>query len=128
MNKTAKTKATTAHRELLKSVKESAVIKEVQTVINATGLQVQRINTGAFVTGTGSDRRYVRSAKKGTLDFEGYDNHGRFLAIECKRPIGGRISPEQAARIDDINKKGGIVFTARSGTEELTLLEINNCF
>ena len=128
MNKTAKTKSTTAHHELLKSVKESAVIKEVQAVINATGLQVQRINTGAFTTGTGNNRRYVRSAKKGTLDFEGYDNHGRFLAIECKRPIGGRISPEQAARIDDINKKGGIVFTARSGTEELTLLEINNCF
>ena len=128
MNKTAKTKATTAHRELLKSVKESAVIKEVQTVINATGLQVQRINTGAFTTGTGSGRRYIRSAEKGTLDFESCDNHGRFLAIECKRPVGGRISPEQAARIDGINKKGCIAFTARSGTEALTLLEINNCF
>ena len=128
MNRTTKTKATTAHRELLKSVKESAVIKEVQAVIDATGLQVQRINTGAFVTGTGSDRRYVRSAKKGTLDFEGYDKHGRFLAIECKRPIGGRISPEQAARMADINNKGGIAICVTGGEEALSLLEIYNCF
>ena len=127
MNRTVKTKAEAARRALLKSVKESAVIKEVQAVIDATGLQVQRLNTGAFATGTGNNRRFVRSAKKGTLDFEGYDNRGRFLAIECKRLVGGRVSPEQAARIEDINKKGGIAFTARSGAEALNLLEINNC-
>ena len=127
MNKSAKTKTEAARRALLKSVKESAVIKEVQAVIDASGLEVQRLNTGAFVTGTGNNRRFVRSAKKGTLDFEGYDNRGRFLAIKCKRPVGGRISREQAARIEDINKKGGIAFTARSGAEALNLLEINNC-
>ncbi len=127
MNRTIKIKAEAAHRDILKTVKESAVIKEVQAVIDATGLQVQRLNTGAFVTGAGNNRRFIRSAKKGTLDFEGYDNRGRFLAIECKRPVGGRVLPEQAARIEDINKKGGIAFTARSGAEALNLLEINNC-
>ena len=127
MNKATKTKLRTAHSELLKAVKESAVIREVQAVIEATGLEVQRVNTGAFVTGTGNNRRFVRSAKKGTLDFEGYDNHGRFLAIECKRPVGGRLSPEQEARITDINRKGGIAFSVTSGVEALNLLEINNC-
>ena len=127
MNRTAKANADAARRALLKSVKESAVIKEVQAVIDATGLEVQRINTGAFVTGTGNNRRFVRSAKKGTLDFEGYDNRGRFLAIECKRPVGGRVSEEQAARIEDINRKGGIAFSGTSGAEALNLLEINNC-
>ncbi len=127
MNRTVKTKAEAARRDILKTVKESAVIKEVQAVIDATGLEVQRLNTGAFITGAGNNRRFVRSAKKGTLDFEGYDNRGRFLAIECKRPVGGRVLPEQAARIEDINKKGGIAFTARSGAEALNLLEINNC-
>ena len=127
MNRSAKTKAEAARRDILKTVKESAVIKEVQAVIDATGLQVQRLNTGAFATGTGNNRRFVRSAKKGTLDFEGYDNRGRFCAIECKRPVGGRVSPEQAARIEDITPTGGIAFTARSGLEALNLLEINNC-
>ena len=127
VNKAAQSKAQSARLELLKTVKESAVIKEVQAVIDATGLEVQRINTGAFATGTGNNRRFIRSCKKGTLDFEGYDNHGRFLGIECKRPIGGRISPEQAARIADINKKGGIAFITRSGSDALTQLEINKC-
>ena len=99
----------------------------MQAVIDATGLEVQRINTGAFITGTGNKRRFVRSAKKGTLDFEGYDNRGRFLAIECKRPVGGRVSKDQAARIEDINRKGGIAFSVTSGAEALNLLEINNC-
>lgn len=128
MNKAAQSKAQSARLELLKTVKESAVIKEVQAVIDATGLEVQRINTGAFPTGTGRNRRFVRSAKKGTLDFEGYDNHGRFLGIECKRPIGGRVSPEQKARISDIVNKGGIAFVVRSGNEAFSLLKINKCF
>lgn len=117
-----------ARSGILKSIKESEVVKEVQAVIDATGLQVQRINTGAFPTGTGRNRRFVRSAKKGTLDFEGYDNHGRFLGIECKRPIGGRVSPEQKARISDIVNKGGIAFVVRSGNEAFSLLKINKCF
>ena len=117
-----------ARYDLLKYIKESEVVKEVQAVIDATGLQVQRINTGAFPTGTGRNRRFVRSAKKGTLDFEGYDNHGRFLGIECKRPIGGRVSPEQKARISDIVNKGGIAFVVRSGNEAFSLLKINKCF
>ena len=128
MNKAAQSKAQSARLELLKTVKESTVIKEVQAVIDATGLEVQRINTGAFATGTGRNRRFIRSCKKGTLDFEEYDNHGRFLGIECKRPIGGRVSAEQAARIEDINKKGGVAFTVISGDEALMLLKINNCF
>lgn len=128
MNKAAQSKAQSARLELLKTVKESTVIKEVQAVIDATGLEVQRINTGAFATGTGNNRRFIRSCKKGTLDFEGYDNHGRFLGIECKRPIGGRVSAEQAARIADVNKKGGVAFTVISGDEALMLLKINNCF
>ena len=112
----------------LKDIPESAVVQQVKQIIKATGLQVQRINTGAFATGTGRNRRFIRSCKKGTLDFEGYDNHGRFLGIECKRPIGGRVSTEQAARIEDINKKGGIAFVVRSGNEAFSLLKINKCF
>lgn len=102
---------------------ESETVKEVKAVIELYDLKVQRINTGAFKVG----RRFIRTAAKGTLDFEGYDNRGRFLGIECKRPQGGRLSPEQKARIDDINSKGGVAFVARTGAEALLQLKKHGC-
>jgi len=104
-------------------VPESQVVQEVKTVIQLTGLKIQRINSGAVQSGN----RYIRLAAKGTLDFEGYDNKGRFVGIECKRPVGGRVSPEQQERIDDINQKGGVAFVARSGQEALDKLRENGC-
>lgn len=110
-------------KEILKTIPESAVVDEVKKVIAATGLKVQRINTGCFKVG----KRYIKTADAGTCDFEGYDMHGRFLAIECKRPVGGKLSPAQAERIADINKKGGVAFVAHSGAEALERLEQNKC-
>lgn len=66
-----------------------------QEIIDITGIQFQRINTGYFAVGAGRNRRYIKTAKAGTCDFEGYDKCGRFVAIKCKRPIGGRLSREQ---------------------------------
>lgn len=111
----------------LKDIPESAVIQQVKQVIKVTGLKVQRINTGCFQIGAGQNRRYIKTAEAGTCDFEGYDMHGRFLAIECKRPVGGRLSPAQAERIADINKKGGVAFVAHSGEEALEQLKKNHC-
>ncbi len=110
----------------LKDIPESAVIQQVKTVIKATGLKLQRINTGCFQIGEGQNRRFVRTAEAGTCDFEGYDNSGRFCAIECKRPSGGRLSPAQEERIADINRKGGVAFVAHSGEEALQKLKENN--
>lgn len=106
---------------------ESEVIRQVKAVIKASGLRLQRINAGCFEVGEGRGRRFVRTAEAGTLDFEGYDNRGRFLAIECKRPIGGRTSPVQRERIEDINRKGGVAFVAHSGEEALEQLRQNGC-
>lgn len=102
---------------------EAEVVQQVKTVIRLTGLKIQRINTGSFKVGN----RFIRTAEKGTLDFEGYDNHGRFVGLECKRPKGGRISPEQQARIDDINAKGGVAGIVTSGTEAMEFLKKNKC-
>lgn len=113
--------------EVLKEIPESAVIQQVKTVIKATGLKVQRINTGCFTVGEGKNRRYIRTADAGTCDFEGYDNRGRFLAIECKRPVGGRLSKAQEERIADINRKGGVAFVAHSGEEAMRLLHEHSC-
>ena len=113
--------------DLKKDIPESVVIGEVKAIVKATGIKIQRINTGCFVIGTGRNRRFIKTADAGTCDFEGYDNHGRFLAIECKRPVGGRLSPAQAERIADINKKGGVAFVAHSGAEALEKLKQHGC-
>ena len=111
----------------LKDIPESAVIQQVKQVIKVTGLKIQRINTGCFAIGTGVNRRFIKTADAGTCDFEGYDNHGRFLAVECKRPVGGKLSPAQEARINDINRKGGVAFVAHSGEEALKKLREYSC-
>ena len=111
----------------LNDIPESAVIKQVKHVIKVTGLKIQRINTGCFQIGEGRNRRYIKTADAGTCDFEGYDNKGRFVAIECKRPVGGRLSPAQEARINDINRKGGVAFVVHSGEEALQKLKEKEC-
>ena len=111
----------------LKDIPESEVIKQVKQVIKVTGLKIQRINTGCFTIGEGRNRRYIKTADAGTCDFEGYDNIGRFVAIECKRPSGGRLSPAQKERIDDINAKGGVAFIAHSGAEAFEKLKQYGC-
>ena len=112
---------------LKKDIPESVVICEVKAIIKATGIKLQRINTGCFQIGAGQNRRYIKTAEAGTCDFEGYDMQGRFLAIECKRPVGGKLSPAQAERIADINKKGGVAFVAHSGAEALEKLQQRGC-
>lgn len=114
---------TTREQETSKHIREDAVVLQVKEIIRITGISLQRINTGCFKVG----KRYIRTAAKGTLDFEGYDKHGRFVGLECKRPKGGRISVEQQARIDDINRKGGVAGIVRSGSEALEILKANDC-
>lgn len=111
----------------LKDIPESAVILQVKQVLKVTGLKIQRINTGCFTIGEGANRRYIKTADAGTCDFEGYDNIGRFVAIECKRPSGGRLSLAQKERIADINRKGGVAFVAHSGEEALAKLKEVYC-
>ena len=113
--------------DLKKDIPENVVIAEVKEIIKATGIKLQRINTGCFVIGTGRNRRFIKTADAGTCDFEGYDNIGRFVAIECKRPNGGRLSPAQKERIADINRKGGVAFVAHSGEEALQKLKEKGC-
>ena len=111
----------------LKDIPESAVIQQVKQILKVTGLKIQRINTGCFTIGEGQNRRFIKTADAGTCDFEGYDNKGRFVAIECKRPTGGRLSPAQRERIEDINRKGGVAIVAHSGDEAYLQLEARGC-
>ena len=111
----------------LNEIPESAVIQQVKQILKVTGLKIQRINTGCFTIGEGANRRFIKTADAGTCDFEGYDNKGRFVAIECKRPTGGQLSPAQRERIEDINRKGGVAIVAHSGDEAYLQLEARGC-
>ena len=113
--------------DLKEDIPESAVIQQVKQVIKVTGLKLQRINTGCVAIGEGANRRFIKTADAGTCDFAGYDMRGRFCALECKRPVGGRLTPAQKERIADINRKGGVAFVAHSGEEALEQLKKNHC-
>lgn len=110
-----------------RDIPEADVVAEVKRIIQLTGIKLQRINTGCFCVGSGKNRRFVKTAEAGTCDFEGYDKRGRFVAIECKRPVGGRLSPAQKDRIADINDCGGVAIVAHSGEEALNALKANGC-
>lgn len=56
-------------KEVLKTIPESAVVDEVKKIIKATGLKVQRINTGCFVIKTESSRRFIKTAENRQLNF-----------------------------------------------------------
>ena len=109
--------------DALKHISEAEVMQEVKEVIKLTGIKLQRINVGCFKVGN----NFIRTADNGTLDFEGYDQRGRFCAIECKRPVGGRLSDAQKLRIDDINAKGGVAIVAHSGNEAIEQLKARGC-
>jgi len=55
----------------------------------------------------------VRRVKKGWPDITAcYE--GLFVAIEVKRPIGGRLSPGQAVELDTLRRADALVVIARS--------------
>lgn len=110
------------------SILEKQVVREVKQVLSLyPNVKVQRINTGSFSIGDKNNKRYIKTAEKGTLDFEGYDRFGRHVAIECKRPYSGKLSPSQKERIDDINCKGGVAFVVTSGKECIEQLKKFGC-
>ena len=51
--------------------------------------------------------------RNGIADILGILNDGRFLAIEVKTR-SGRVSEEQQAFLEDITRRGGVGFVARS--------------
>lgn len=69
-----------------------------------------RMNTGAATTEAGG---FIRFAFRGCPDIIGQLTDGRFLGIEVKRP-GGKVSPEQAAFIERVNRHHGVACVAYS--------------
>lgn len=52
--------------------------------------------------------------------------NGWYVAIEVKRPNGGRVSELQKSKMKQINNAGGIAFVARSVDDVSSMLQSKN--
>ena len=98
-----------------KGLPESVVLSQCLTYLKCKGLFAWRQNTGSFKTEGG---RYFKSGLPGTSDILGLLPDGRFLAVECKREKGGKVSREQLRFLESIAWNNGIAIVCHS-VEEL---------
>ncbi len=92
----------------MKATKESDVLSACLQYLALRGCFCWRNNTGAFAGEYKGRKRFVRYGLKGSSDILGVMPGGRLIAVETKRPKGGKLSPEQAAFIDAVNRAGGL--------------------
>ncbi len=81
----------------------------------------ERMNSGAFVVGSGRSRRFVRFGFPGCSDLIGQLRDGRFIAVECKRP-GAVPTERQRAFIALVRRNGGIAGIAERVEDALALI------
>lgn len=94
-------------------MKENEVLRGCLEYLRANGIFCFRNNTGAVKIG----RRFIRYGTPGSSDILGIMPDGRFLAVECKREKGGRLSELQKAFLTAIQINGGVSIVARSVDE-----------
>ncbi|MDR1785202.1 MAG: VRR-NUC domain-containing protein [Spirochaetaceae bacterium] len=92
---------------------EGRVKAAILRYLEAAGIWAWNSPTGAAKI----DGRWVRFGTPGSADIIGVLPGGRFLAVECKRPKGGRLSCEQAAWLARVRRMGGVAFVARDTAE-----------
>jgi hypothetical protein len=105
-----------------KRTPESEVVKSILHYLKIIGVMAWRNNTTGVYDPT---RKLFRSFSglKGVSDILGVMRGGRFLAIEAKAK-DGRLSDDQAAFIDAVNKAGGLAFCARSIDDVRAAMEL----
>lgn len=97
-----------------KGMLEDEVLRGCLEYLRIHGVFAWRNNTGAIKIG----KRFIRYGTPGSSDILGIMPDGRFLAVECKREKGGRLSELQKAFLTAIKINGGVSIVARS-VEEL---------
>lgn len=90
--------------------KESEVLRDCISWLYVNGIFCWRNNTGSCKQGN----RYIRFGLKGSADIIGLLPDGRFLAVECKREEGGRLSDAQKKFAEKIRQNKGIYIVANS--------------
>ena len=71
---------------------------------------VERQNTGAIMV----NGRFIKFGWRGCSNLLGQLTDGRLLAVECKRPKGGKLSDDQAFFLEQVRNHGGVSFVAKS--------------
>lgn len=96
--------------------RESAVQAAVLAYLEERGdCFVWRNNTGAYSPRPG---QFISFGRRGSGDIIGViAPSGKLVAIECKRPVGGRLSKDQERFRDRVWACGGIYILARSVDE-----------
>ena len=88
-------------------------MKDCREYLSIRNIFHWRNNTGAVKKNGG----FIRYGYPGSSDILGILPDGRFLAVECKRERGGRLSEKQKEFLDTINKNGGVAVCVNSVTE-----------
>ncbi|HUW45787.1 MAG TPA: hypothetical protein VMW50_08325 [Dehalococcoidia bacterium] len=97
---------------------EATVLKECKAFLKKVGIFAWRNNTGVFQMGS----RYIGFGTKGSSDIIGICPDGKFLAIEVKRRVGGKQSPDQEWFQANIEANNGVYLLVHSADELRTKL------
>jgi hypothetical protein len=95
----------------VQSVGENSVLSMVKEYLSLRQIPHWRINSGAL---RDKYNRLVRFGAEGMSDIYAIGPEGISIWIECKRPIGGRVSAAQREFLDCINRNGGIGIVVNS--------------
>lgn len=101
-------------------MKETNLMRLIEMEASRLGHRLLRNNIGQLQD---KDGRWVRFGVGGAggSDLIGWTRDGRFAAVEVKTPTG-RVSAEQKAFIDAVNRSGGIAGVARSVEDVILIL------
>ena len=104
------------------SVKEVDIMHDIQRAAPKAGATLYRNNCGAVKTKWGG---YIRFGvcNPGGSDLIGWTRTGRFLAVEVKT-AKGKVTEEQQAFLDAVNKSGGLGVVCRSAAELFAALNL----
>ncbi len=92
------------------SQKENVVLSQCLEYLKLVGVFAWRNNTGACKIG----KRYITFGYVGSSDILGILPNGQFLAVECKREKGGRLSDKQKEFLNRINENRGFAICVNS--------------
>jgi len=100
--------------KVLAHQKEQQLIGEILDYLRLRGIFAWRQNAGLVVIQSEDRRRVMRVGMKGISDILGIiPPHGRFLAIEVKKP-GRKPTAHQRAFLAEVKRMGGIALVAHS--------------
>ena len=100
-------------------IPESEVLRQCMAYLYARRIFCWRNNTGAAKT---EDGRFVRFGLPGASDIIGILPGGKLIAVECKR-TSGKVSPQQQAFLDRVEREGGVAVIATSVEDIIRRLE-----